>query len=152
MPSAPKTVIEKSPARSEASDLSPLKLLLYAVFLGTSLYALNHIGVLSGAMHTPPGYVAIYTYQDFDMTQYLTWIEKAKDGMISPDFHVAWLTRDCQFIPFMYGIHLVSRLLHVDSITAVNVVDFALYPIAALGLILTATTFLNAGRERKLFI
>ena len=55
------------------------------------------------------------------MTQYLTWIEKAKDGMISPDFHVAWLTGNCQFIPFMYGIHLVSRLLHVDSITAFNV-------------------------------
>ena len=55
MPSAPKTVIEKSPARSEASDLSPLKLLLYAVFLGTSLYALNHIGVFSGAMLTPFG-------------------------------------------------------------------------------------------------
>ena len=52
----------------------------------------------------------------------------------------------------MYGIHLVSRLLHVSSIAAFNVVDFALYPIAALGLILCAATFLKPGRERRIFI
>ena len=81
-----RSVVENSPAKCNPIELPPLKLVLYALLIGTSLYALNHIGVLSGAMHTPPGYVAIYTYQDFDMTQYLTWIEKAKDGHNQPRF------------------------------------------------------------------
>ena len=152
MPLAPTTLAEESPGKSKPSELAPLKLLLYGLLIGTSLYALNHIGVMSGATHTPPGYVALYTYQDFDMTQYLTWIEQAKHGIISPDFHAAWLTGKCQFMPFMYGIHLVSTLLHVGPIAAFNLVDFVLYPIAAMGLLLAATTFLSSGRERKLFI
>jgi hypothetical protein len=152
MPSAPRTVVEKSPANPKSNDLPRLKLVWYAILIGTSLYALNHIGVLSGAIHTPRGYVALYTYQDFDMTQYLAWIEQAKHGMIIPDIHAAWLTGKCQFIPFMYGIHLVSALLHISSIAAFNAVDFVLYPIAAMGLVLCATTFLSPGRERKLFI
>ena len=150
MPLVPTTTAEESPGKSEPSELAPLKLLLYGILIGTSLYALNHIGVVSGAMHTPPGYVALYTYQDFDMTQYLTWIQQAKHGIVSPDFHAAWLTGKCQFIPFMYGIHLVSTLLHIGPIAAFNLVDFVLYPIAAVGLLLRQLPRSSRGGERKL--
>jgi hypothetical protein len=75
-----KSVVENSLAKSNPNELPLLKLVLYALLIGTSLYALNHIGVLSGAMHTPPGYVAIYTYQDFDTTQYLTGSKKRRTG------------------------------------------------------------------------
>jgi hypothetical protein len=119
-----------------------VRLILWAVLLGTLLCLVNHIGVIAGMVDPPPGYQPAYYIRNLDVPQYLTWIELARTEWLLTNEHAPWRTEPALFQP------LFSIAARTGLPTAVSYygLQLLMYWLAAYALIAAAQTFMKTRR------
>jgi hypothetical protein len=120
-----------------------VKRMLAAIAVGTILFLLNHLGVIAGVLHPPPGYEPAWFTRNLDIPQYLTWAALARDHWLLPDYHAPWRTEPALFQPLF---QMVGRT-GLPLLVSYYLFEIASYWLASLALIEAARVFCENRRQ-----
>jgi hypothetical protein len=121
-----------------------LKRMLAAIGLGTSLFLVNQIGVIAGALQPPPGYEPAWFTRNLDTPHNLTSAVVAQQRhWLVPDYDAPWITEGALFHPLFQIIGRCGLPIFVSY----YVFDILFYWMAAWALIEVARTFCRSRRQ-----
>lgn len=114
-----------------------------SVLLAVVFFALNHVGVISGAISPPAGYRAAWVIRNLDIPQYITWINESRHRLLLADLHAPWQTGPGLFEPLFW---LIARI-PLPTLFAYYLAHFTLFCSAFYALLCAAEAFCR-GREK----
>ena len=74
----------KPPETVSRANRSQLK---WAVAIGSLLFVVAHLAVLSGFLFAPKGYKPAFLIRQGDVGEYFTWLAAAEGSSLLPDYH-----------------------------------------------------------------
>ncbi len=116
--------------------------------LALGLFTLNNLGVLSGWLATPDGYVHMTHVNAVDNSIYESWLRSSESRVLHPNFQAPWLTKPAIFKPFLF---LVSRLSHLAGVALEwgwLLAHIGLYILATYALLAAVKLFMKTSKER----
>lgn len=122
--------------------------LLVPFLFAVGLFTLNNIGVLSGWLATPSGYVHLPYANAIDNAIYMGWMRSSLERFLHPNFQGPWLTEPAVFQPLLFVVARLSRLLGISIEWGLAWGHFAWYVGGAYAVFAALRRFLPTARER----
>src|SRR6476659_3716695 len=98
-----------------------LDLIVVPLLLAITLFALNSLGILSGWLYPPDGYVPALIPRGRDFAQYLTWLGAFQDRAFISNYHAPWETEPALFNPVLWALGRSSHFLGIELVTGYHV-------------------------------
>ena len=95
----------------------------------------------------PSGYIPFGLPRDMDVAQYLTWIAGLQKNWLLPNYHAAWTTAPGLFVPGLYSLVFLKRVLSLNAVTAFHLFNLAAYICAAYALVFAYKTFCENRKQ-----
>ena len=115
---------------------------------GALLYVINNLGTVHALFAAPAGYVPFGLTRDSDVAQYLTWINGLRHGWMLPNYHAPWTTAPGLFVPGLYPVAILNRLLPLSSVASFQIFNFLAYLCVAYALVFAYRAFCKTHTER----
>ncbi|HVZ17968.1 MAG TPA: hypothetical protein VG897_12670 [Terriglobales bacterium] len=105
------------------------------------LYAINNLGTIHAKLAAPAGYAPFGVLRDSDVAQYLTWINGLRLGWFLPNYHAPWITSPGLFVPGLYPVAILTRILPLSVAASFQIFNLAAYICTAYVLAFAYRTF-----------
>ncbi|MGZ4789182.1 MAG: hypothetical protein ACXVZX_11750 [Terriglobales bacterium] len=114
---------------------------------GALLYVINNLGSMHAVFVAPAGYVPFGLTRDSDVAQYLTWINGLCHGWLLPNYHAPWTTAPGLFVPGLYPVAILNRLLPLSSVAWFQIFNLLAYVCVAYALVFACRTFCDTRAQ-----
>lgn len=115
--------------------------------LGLVLFLLNHVGILSGWMGAPQGYVG-GLYRTRDIALYFSWIAGFERGWLVENFATPWKTEPAFFQPLFWLVAQAGKVVGGPT-TAYLLFHLVLHLVASYSLFFALRVFTTTEKEAR---
>ncbi|MCC6859811.1 MAG: hypothetical protein IT158_14680 [Bryobacterales bacterium] len=115
---------------------------------GACLYLANNLGIVSGMLDPPKGYVPFFLYRDAGgLAVQMTWFEGFRKFLLLPNFHAPWTVEPGFFTPLKFLVGRSAGLLDVPVQATYAAAHIAMYVFAAAATLYALRVFCRSLRE-----
>ena len=115
---------------------------------GALLFAINNLGTVHAFFAAPAGYVPFGLLRDSDVAQYLTWINGLRHSWLLPNYHAPWTTVPGLFVPALYPVALLDRLLPLSAAASFQIFNLLAYICTAYAAVFAYRTFCQTRADK----